>query len=254
MRQFAKSIVSKAPILRPFAANLDYVVTGHKNLLYDVRTVAIMKRVLKPASNVVDVGTHNAEVLRYALGLCPHGRHYAFEPLPEYASKLRASLPECVTLCEVALSDSPGKFTFFQNFTDSSRSGLKRTRYDEKHQVEQIQVRTSRMDDILPADYRVDLIKIDVEGAEFLVLKGAMATLRRWHPLVILEHGLGAADEAYGCKPEDLHDLMIGLGYGFFTLLGFLKQAGCLSSAKFASAFRSGREYYWVAVPHSMAS
>jgi adenylosuccinate lyase len=34
---------------------------------------------------------------------------------------------------------------------------------------------------------RVDVLKIDVEGAEFLVLKGAQGTLDRFHPVVIME-------------------------------------------------------------------
>lgn len=247
LRQIAKSVVAVAPVLRPLAARMDYFLTGHKNLLYDGQTVAILRRVLKRNSNVVDVGAHEAEILHYVLELCPEGQHYAFEPLPEYASHLRASLPREVAVCEVALSDTPGNQTFFRNLTDSARSGLRRTRYDSAHTVEETRVRTVRMDDILPADYRVDLIKIDVEGAEMFVLRGAISTLERWHPFLVFEHGLGGADEAYGCKPEDLFHLLSSLGYRLFTLRGFLRSEAPLSCADFTGAFFSGREYYWIA-------
>ena len=98
LRQIAKSVVSAAPVLRPLAARMDCILTGHKNLLYDERTIAILGRVLKRDSNVVDVGAHDAEVLRYVLELCPEGQHFAFEPLPEYASQLRAALPRSVSV------------------------------------------------------------------------------------------------------------------------------------------------------------
>lgn len=251
LRQIAKSVVASAPVLRPLAARVDYWLSGHKNLLYDERTVAILQRVLKRDSNVIDVGTHDAEVLQYVLELCPEGQHYAFEPLPEYASRLHASLPQNVKVCELALSDAPGEQAFFRNLTDSGRSGLRRTRYDSAHAVQKICVRAARMDDVLVSDHRVDLIKIDVEGAELLVLRGASGILERWRPFVVFEHGLGGADEAYGCTPEDLFSLLTSFGYCLFTLRGFLRDENPLPCKDFAEAFRSGREYYWLAAPTS---
>jgi hypothetical protein len=50
------------------------------------------------------------------------------------------------------------------------------------------------------------LIKIDVEGAEEQVLRGALETIRRHQPVVVLEHGNSAA--AYGTRPDDVFRLL----------------------------------------------
>lgn len=245
-REIAKKAISAAPALRPIAARLDYMLTGQKNLLYDERTIAIMRRVLKRDSIVVDVGTHEAELLRCAIRLCPLGPHYAFEALPELAAVLRSQLPDTVIVHQVALHDKDGPVDFFRNRTVSGRSGLRRTPYDQEHDVEPITVPGGRLDDLLPSDTRVDLIKVDVEGAELLVFRGAVATLKRFHPLVIFEHGAGGADESYGNTPEEVFDLLSGLGYLLFTLAGFLHKEHALSRGEFGRLFHNG-EYYFVA-------
>jgi hypothetical protein len=75
---------------------------------YDRETIAIMARVLTPASNCVDIGASEGSILRHMVALAPDGRHYAFEPLPGKASVLRAAFPT-VEVLELALSDSPGR-------------------------------------------------------------------------------------------------------------------------------------------------
>ena len=60
---------------------------------------------------------------------------------------------------------------------------------------------------------RLDVIKVDVEGAEVLVIRGARETLRRFHPKLVMEvipHNLAAMNTTV----EDLTSLMTELGYG----------------------------------------
>ena len=53
-----------------------------KNLRYDIYTLKILGKILKPASNCVDIGCHKGEILESMLKFSPEGRHYAFEPIP----------------------------------------------------------------------------------------------------------------------------------------------------------------------------
>jgi hypothetical protein len=72
--------------------------------------------------------------------------------------------------------------------------------------VEQLTVRVERLDDALPEGLVPALIKIDVEGAEEQVLTGALETLRRHRPVVVLEHGNRAAE--YGTRPDSIFALL----------------------------------------------
>ena len=66
----------------------------------------------------------------------------------------------------------------------------------------------------------VDIIKIDVEGAEVLVLQGAVKTIRRHAPLLIFESGEGARNH-YGFTARDVYALVCDdLGYRIFDLDG----------------------------------
>jgi hypothetical protein len=101
-------------------------------------------------------------------------------------------------------------------------SGLKERTYPgyENSPRHELEVRIERLDDVLPEDFRPALIKIDVEGAELQVMRGATDTLRRHLPIVVFEHGIGASDR-YGSRPEDVHELLVSdLGMRIFDLDG----------------------------------
>ena len=51
-----------------------------------------------------------------------------------------------------------------------------------------------RVDDCLPPDMPVDLIKIDVEGHEFRALSGARRTIERYHPVILTEFSLAGLE------------------------------------------------------------
>jgi Methyltransferase FkbM domain len=111
--------------------------------------------------------------------------------------------------------------------------------------VEEIVVACERLDDVLAEGLRPRVVKIDVEGAEEEVLRGALETLGRHRPHVFFEHGRGSADH-YGTIPERLHDLLVGgLGYSLHGLDG----AGPFDRERLAAIFASGERVNFHARP-----
>ena len=115
--------------------------------------------------------------------------------------------------------------------------------------VEQITVKAAPLDAILPKNFQVDFIKIDVEGGELQVLRGGFETISRNQPLIIFEHGLGAAD-CYGTRPEMVFDLLtLDCGLSVFLMDGWLRGNDCLAREEVVRQFGSGDNYYFMALP-----
>jgi FkbM family methyltransferase len=201
--------------------------------------VEIMSRVLRPRSNCVDIGCSYGDALFQMIRFAPWGRHVAFEPLPHVAAMLRDKYPG-FAIHQVALSDVEGESEFQHVVGDSGYSGLRRRTYPSPDlRIDTIRVRTARLDDLLPPDLRIDFVKIDVEGAEMQVFRGARRTLGRWRPVVLFEHGLGGA-EHYGTTPEMVYDFLTGeCGLRISTLRGWLDGAAALSRDGFAAEFQA---------------
>jgi FkbM family methyltransferase len=231
-----------------FSAGLDFT----KNQKYDRQTLAIMKKVLKVDSNCIDVGCHKGEVMDEILKISPKGKHIGFEPIPEYFEFLQRKYRtnSRVSIFKKALSNSNGETEFNWVKNAPAYSGIKERSYAIKNpQIEKIRVELVKLDDYITEFPSVGLIKIDVEGAELMVLQGARNFIQRHKPVVIFEFGLGAADH-YGVKPDDIYEYFSGLNYQLFTLKGYLESLKGLEQNIFDSIYHSNTEYYFVAVAH----
>ena len=221
-----------------------------RNTEYDRLTVAVMKRTLRPDSNGIDVGAHRGTLLRHLVDIAPDGHHVALEPLPAYAAALRRRFPT-VQVCQCAASDEDGEATFFHVVTNPSYSGLTQRQYPHDGEaVETVSVRVARLDDVVDPDTPIRFVKVDVEGSELAVLRGARTLLERWHPAVVFEHGWddGAppADDTSGA----LFDLLAGCGLGTYELVTWLVGGSPLTKQQFGTSLAQG-SYYFIAAEGS---
>ncbi len=239
LKQLARSIL--------WALKLDIT----KNLQYDRQTLEIMKRVLKPGSNCVDVGCHKGEILDLFIELSPKGTHYAFEPIPVMFNALKQKFRgKNVQLFQLALSFEKGNTTFNHVRNAPAYSGLKQRRYDTQNpDIEVIPVEIDVLDNIVAANTKIDLIKIDVEGGEFGVIRGGINTIKHSRPHIVFECGLGGSD-FYGTKPDDIFGFITNeCSLKINTLKGFLDNKGQLSLDEFSAYFNDNTEYYFIAYP-----
>ena len=219
-----------------------------KNQQYDAQTVKILKRICRPDSNTIDVGCHKGEMLDLILRFAPQGQHFCFEPLPNlFDGLLRKNYPPSCQFFNLALSRERSTTTFNYVISNPSYSGILRRKYDRPHEDDTtIEVKTDRLDNLIPSDLTIDFIKIDVEGAEMLVLEGAKQTILRCRPIVVFEHGLGASD-VYGTTPRQIFTFFNDCQMHISTLKNWLNQKSPLSIEAFEKQFYDGKNYYFIA-------
>ncbi len=223
-----------------------------RNQKYDAFTQKIIQRSLNPDSNCIDIGCHKGEILDLMVKGAPLGKKIGFEPIPELYRDLTAKYAanSSVAIHPTALYDQTGTTTFQHVLNAPAYSGIKKRKYDGKNvEINQITVETDLLDHFIPGDLQIHLMKIDVEGAEFRVMKGGAETIRRCKPVIIFEFGLGAAD-FYNSRPNELHVFLTReCGMKISTLKGYLDQEPALSEKIFCNLFNEGSEYYFVAHP-----
>ena len=219
-----------------------------KNLEYDRLTRVILKKSLSTNHNCIDIGCHKGEILDLMLMYAPDGKHFGFEPIPYLFEKLETKYKGLATIYPYALSNESGTTEFNLVKNAPAYSGIKERKYDIKNpEIEKIQVAVKTLDEVIPQDQKVHFIKIDVEGGEFGVLKGASQLLKKNQPIILFECGKGGSDY-YGTKPNELYDFIsTEIGLKIYTLKSFIKKDKALSSAQFVNHFESNKEYYFVA-------
>ncbi|MDC8754843.1 FkbM family methyltransferase [Erythrobacter sp. sf7] len=166
----------------------------------------LLAQLCRPNEVFVDVGAHIGSVIAEVRHYCPSARIVAFEAMPDKVAWLIRKFPT-VTIHSCALSDQSGEAEFFVNLSQSGYSSLA----EQKGSVRRITVAMKRMDDLLD---QADLIKIDVEGAELGVLRGAARLIEKCQPLIMFESGPG---NVLGFTKEDIFSFFSDRGYGLLA-------------------------------------
>jgi FkbM family methyltransferase len=243
--------------LEPFARHVYQQVHSlgrprvRQSLRYDRDTGRIMARVLQADSSCADVGAHRGSILEEIVRLAPRGRHFAFEPVPELAGRLRRRFPK-VEVHQVALSDTSGEHDFYHVIDEPGISGLRRLpRVGPREKVERLTVRTLRLDDLIPTEVCLRFLKVDVEGAQLHVLRGGEATIRRCRPVIVFEHGF-MAQQTYGTTSDMMWEFVVQqLGLKISRLVDWLDGLPELAREAFnrSVGLHPGSEFCFVAHP-----
>ena len=137
----------------------------------------LSKRIARLAADggmLVDVGANIGYFSCLWAATRAHNRVYAFEPSPAVFPMLDANITEAglrtrVKVFELALSWAKGTVEFDLGPSDQSGWGG----IANERRTSTIQIEAARLDDVMPADVLIDVLKIDTEGADTWVLDGA---------------------------------------------------------------------------------
>jgi FkbM family methyltransferase len=222
---------------------------------YEAMLECIYHSILSPGDKAIDVGAHvGRHTLPMAKAVGSAGKIFAFEPLPSIHKELSASLERIVssddmayapvTTYNFALGEDNGEseFVFVPEFPEYS--GFKeRTYHSDSLQRETIHVQVRKLDSFEAEFGRVRYIKVDAEGGELAILRGAKAIITKSRPIVSFELGDDALIN-YAYSAADYFDFFADLDYQLHSIFGPI-----LSRDEFIEAARS--QYFWdyIAVP-----
>jgi FkbM family methyltransferase len=254
---YVKSLLIRTPLERPAqqVRDLAGIVSRLKHPeLHEIheehdRIEHVMQQIIQPDVNCIDIGCHIGSSLSTMVRYSPRGRHVAFEPLAEKANWLRRKFPE-VEVHTLALGDRRDKLTFFQNVSRPGFSGFAKGNYIASDTVVEQTVDCEVLDNVVGPERRYAFVKIDVEGAELLVLRGARSLIARDAPVILFESSHDGAGKL-GLKREDLFTFFVDeLGYRVFLVKDFLEGRGPLEIAGFQqAAVYPFRAFNFLAIP-----
>ena len=182
---------------------------------YSWSQLRVLDTLLSPAMTFVDVGANQGEFSLFAAKRLTSGHVFAFEPMSEMFRRLNRNVEansfSNVTTVQKGLWDDVADRVIYMSadaFDDGTRhEGLGTLFPDTKRQAAIETIHTTTMDAFVGEREvsRVDVIKIDIEGAELRALQGASETVARFRPTILVEADRGQA-EASGIELEALFD------------------------------------------------
>lgn len=188
---------------------------------YEPHVTEALRRRLRPGDHFVDIGANIGYYTLLAARLVgPSGRVRAFEPFERNVRLLLANVLlnrlENVDIFPMALADRQCLLGYFNVGSNGTISELSNA--EDVLRAAAI-VPAARMDDTLSGISRLDAIKIDVEGAEFLALEAGAALLRRFRPEIFSEFSPKSLQEVSRVAPGDyLRFLILDKGYALAVL------------------------------------
>jgi len=169
----------------------------------------------KPGYYVLDIGANIGDVLLHiAQKIGPSGKVWAFEPDPENYSNCLSNVGlnkfKNIQLVNIGMGNSDTESYLDSPY--SQNSGMKRVSTDG------VRIRLETLDGYLRNNNipKVDIIKIDVEGFEFNVLKGGIGTIRDFRPTLFIELDDKYLN-TYGSSAEEVIDFLRKFNYSITT-------------------------------------
>ena len=205
-------------------------------------TLRIIRQSAKPGMVVLDIGAHVGYYARQFSGLIgDKGQCFAFEPHPRTFGLLSRNVESLknVEPVQAAVADTAGtaelydylvmsasgSLNFDENLRNLQKSQLAETdvapRVASDFPLEKYAVRTLVMDDYLAGKgiEAVDLIKMDIEGAEIGALRGLRTTIEKSPGLMLVMEYNPRALKAFGHDPASAMQEVAKLGFTHMQII-----------------------------------
>lgn len=182
---------------------------------YSWSQLRVLEGILTPEMTFVDIGANQGEFSLFAAKRLTVGQVYAFEPMTEMFDRLNRNVEangfHNVAAIQKGLWDEAAShviYTCSEAFDDGTQHEGLGTLFPDATRTEPVEtIHATTLDAVVDEQQlpRVDVIKIDIEGAELRAIRGAADTLDRFRPTILVEADRGQA-EASGIELEELYD------------------------------------------------
>ncbi|WP_293074646.1 FkbM family methyltransferase [Moorena sp. SIO3H5] len=162
----------------------------------------------------IDVGAHIGSIIALVSDYDASIKVIAVEAIPDKARKLRRKFPG-VEVHNYAVGNREGEVYFYINTRESGYSSLRQPSEDKKSISVEIKVPIASLDSLVSSD-DIDVIKIDVEGAELEVLRGSETIITKNFPVIMFESAPSQEDDWKSTK-ADIVSWLNDYGYEVFV-------------------------------------
>jgi FkbM family methyltransferase len=200
---------------RIYASPQDEAVGRHAlACLYEPNVTSVVRRALRRDMGMIDIGANiGVFSLLAAARVGPGGYVLAVEPNPANARLIEASRRlngfEHMTVCQAAAGHRIGLLGLHSSDSNGTTSPVTPEALLQDPQT----VAALPIDSLVPARQRIDVVKIDVEGAEYLALQGCETILRRWQPFLVSELSPALLASISGVDALDYLNWLLDLDY-----------------------------------------
>jgi FkbM family methyltransferase len=217
-----KKMALREPIINRPESSIDdnWSDAAKRNKLDKDRFNLIASLLLKDEKTFIDIGACRGDYVEIACRYIPQESIFAFEPIPFMFDYLKSRFPNS-NIMNMALSDRNGSDNFYVA-NNEELSGLVARELNtlpSGTEFTKIQVSLSTLDNALAVRKNIGLIKIDVEGNEFAVLKGAKDLIAKSRPCIYLEWGTNGPENFF-VREDSIYDWSLENNYQVMTIDG----------------------------------
>jgi FkbM family methyltransferase len=187
---------------------------------YELEDSEMLYRLVSEGDTIFDIGANIGWYSNHLSKKLPGATIYSFEPIPETYAQVKRNTElnqaKNIHLNNFALSDKKQTLKFFYSpaITGASSSA----NITERSDMKELTCEANTLDNFVKEKNisKLDFIKCDVEGAEFLVYKGGPETFAKHQPIIFTEM-LRKWAAKFGYHPNDIIDYFKQFGYNCYT-------------------------------------
>jgi len=220
-RNLPSGIIADIIYYKRFVVSIDTTYPVEKNMvsgIYNPHVIKILESFISPGDVIIDVGANVGAISLVASALASkEGRVIAIEPGPLNVNRLSRTISRNnvsnVHLVKCGISDKKGVMQWKLDRGNLGNARLVEEDGDEEVNVDTLDNLVNNLN--IPI---VSFIKIDVEGMELSVFKGAINTLRQYKPSILFETMATWREVKGDSYFQEMEDFLKSLGYTLYTV------------------------------------